>query len=570
MKYQALYRKYRPSKFTDLAGQQTISDTLMNAVKNERISHAYLFTGPRGTGKTSIAKIFAKMVNCEHLEEGEPCNHCSSCEQINKNQNPDIIEIDAASNNGVDEIREIRSKVNLAPSMSKYKVYIIDEVHMLSTGAFNALLKTLEEPPSHIIFILATTDPQKLPSTIISRCQRFDFQKIDTNSMVNRLQSIAQQENLVIDNSILYEIANVSDGGMRDAISLLDQLVSYRNENITISDVHDINGTITNQETYELILDAFSSDINRVLDRICMYDQNGKNIAKISELLIFRLRDLLVYKKAKEYFRKNVQLNVSEELLEKITVISEGFLYQLIQSLEDSFSSIKNTANARLALELVFLKTLDGVSKSNVPSKIEKSQKEQSTLSNEKQKQHEIVDKNQNSSSKSVSSVNKFSEVDPKFILQNKNIRVNNTLYYFDKEQLSDMRIKWNDIRRYLTHESFGSAASLLLDGKLQVAGHDYVLLVYKIDSMAYRLNTETDQAEALLYDLFRKVIKVVGVTVAEWEKIFQEYQTRKQKNETYSLMEEITKKEPEKNAIIDDVELEAKSLFGEETVEVS
>ena len=222
--YQALYRKYRPKNLDEVGGQDTIVKIIKNSILNNKINHAYLFAGPRGTGKTSVAKIFAKMVNCENLEKGNPCGKCTSCTVPN---NSDIIEIDAASNNGVDEIRELRNKVNLVPSYGKYKVYIIDEVHMLTTGAFNALLKTLEEPPAHIIFVLATTDPHKIPETILSRCQRLDFKKISENNIVKRLSEIANIENIDIEEPALYEIARLSDGGMRDSIGMLDQAVAY-------------------------------------------------------------------------------------------------------------------------------------------------------------------------------------------------------------------------------------------------------------------------------------------------------------------------------------------------------
>ena len=226
--YQALYRKYRPKTFDDVVGQDVIVKTLKNSIKNDMVSHAYLFCGPRGTGKTSIAKIFAKILNCTNLKDLEPCNECVSCIQVNTNQNIDIIEIDAASNNGVDEIREIRNKITLVPANSKYKIYIIDEVHMLSGAAFNALLKTLEEPPSHVIFIFATTEPQKIPTTILSRCQRFDYKKISDSKIVERLKFIAKSEKINISDEALFEIARLSDGGMRDSISLLDQALAYK------------------------------------------------------------------------------------------------------------------------------------------------------------------------------------------------------------------------------------------------------------------------------------------------------------------------------------------------------
>ena len=249
--YQALYRKYRPKTFEDVVGQKTTIKTLENSIVNDRITHAYLFTGPRGTGKTSIAKIFAKVINCHNRQNFTPCDECISCKQV---QNVDIIEMDAASNNGVDEIREIRDKVNLVPSFGKYKVYIVDEVHMLSNQAFNALLKTLEEPPSHVIFILATTEPHKIPETILSRCQRYDFKKISEKDIYERIKYICKEEKIEIEEEAIKLISKVSDGGLRDSISLLDQLIAYTNDVINVNDVNDVYGIISKYEIIDLLL----------------------------------------------------------------------------------------------------------------------------------------------------------------------------------------------------------------------------------------------------------------------------------------------------------------------------
>ena len=251
--YQALYRKYRPKNFEDVVGQDVIVKTLKNSIKNNIVSHAYLFNGPRGTGKTSIAKIFAKILNCHDLKNLKPCDKCISCNQLNNNQNIDIIEIDAASNNGVDEIREIRNKIMLVPSNSKYKIYIIDEVHMLTTQAFNALLKSLEEPPAHIIFIFATTEIHKIPKTILSRCQRFDYKRVSNDNIVKRLKYICEQEKIKIEDDALFEIAKLSDGGMRDSVSLLDQAVAYTDNTITSKDIYYINGTLVKDEINSFI-----------------------------------------------------------------------------------------------------------------------------------------------------------------------------------------------------------------------------------------------------------------------------------------------------------------------------
>ena len=302
--YQALYRKYRPQDFDDVVGQQVIVKTLKNMILNNKINHAYLFTGPRGTGKTSIAKIFSKIINCESLEDVKPCNKCVNCTQSIKNQNTDIIEIDAASNNGVDEIRELRDKVNLVPSFGKYKIYIIDEVHMLTTAAFNALLKTLEEPPKHVIFILATTEPYKIPATILSRCLRFDFKKISISEIKNRIGYICEREKISIDEDAIELIASLSDGGMRDSISLLDQLTAYTSEKITKSDVNDVCGIINDEEIFEILKLISEHKLNEVFELIEKYDENGKNVTRIIEIIIELLKNALIYCNNSDYLKE--------------------------------------------------------------------------------------------------------------------------------------------------------------------------------------------------------------------------------------------------------------------------
>ena len=345
--YQALYRKYRPKTFDEVVGQ----DVIVKTIKNNLVSHAYLLAGPRGTGKTSIAKIFAKVLNCYEPNNFEPCNKCISCEQANNNQNIDIIEIDAASNNGVDEIREIRNKISLVPTNSKYKVYIIDEVHMLTTQAFNALLKTLEEPPKHIIFIFATTEPQKLPQTILSRCQRFDYKKVGNDEIVRRLKYIAEQENINIDDDALYEIAKLSDGGMRDSISLLDQALAYSDDKISIEKIHEINGSLAKEELDSLILSMLTGELVDVIEKIEKYDSMGKNLIKITQEIIERMKDCLLY------------INAPKLVDEKDKFFKEAkntgntkYLYRFIKSFSSVINEMKNSGNNKILLEIEIIK----------------------------------------------------------------------------------------------------------------------------------------------------------------------------------------------------------------------
>ena len=276
MEYQALYRAFRPQTFEDVVGQKHVTKTLRNAIIRDKESHAYLFSGPRGTGKTSIAKIFAKALNCRFGAEGEPCNECDICMSITEGSANDVIEIDAASNNGVDEIRNIREKVKYAPSEAMYKVYIIDEVHMLTTGAFNALLKTLEEPPGHAIFILATTEPHKIPATIISRCQRFDFKAIELNEIVERLKYVAKSESLEYEADAIEYIARTSEGGMRDALSIMDQVIAYSNNAITLDDAIMITGGIKSEELNEWLKLIDHRDSREAFIKYHQFIEEGK------------------------------------------------------------------------------------------------------------------------------------------------------------------------------------------------------------------------------------------------------------------------------------------------------
>ncbi|MFC1756533.1 DNA polymerase III subunit gamma/tau, partial [Patescibacteria group bacterium] len=282
---ETLYRKYRPEKFSEVIGQQNIVQTLQNSIKNDRLGHAYLFTGPRGTGKTTLARLFAKTINCQKIKESEPCLLCDACKNISENKSLDIIEIDAASHTGVDNIRELKETVKLPPSLTKYKIYIIDEVHMLSPGAFNALLKTLEEPPAHAIFILATTEIHKVPDTILSRCQRFDFARLSLENIVRKLSSISKKEKIKIDTSSLETIAIAAEGGMRDAESLLAQIMALEDKNITQKDVEGILGTAEHKSIEDMAGFILGKNVSSALSLINEISENGYNLEVFSKSL---------------------------------------------------------------------------------------------------------------------------------------------------------------------------------------------------------------------------------------------------------------------------------------------
>ena len=350
MAYQALYRKWRPQKFEDMVGQTAVTKTLKNAIIHHKTSHAYLFTGPRGTGKTSAAKIFAKAINCLNPHDGEPCNDCLLCKGITEGTIGDVIEIDAASNNGVEEIRDIRDKARYAPTQATYKVYIIDEVHMLSTGAFNALLKTLEEPPKNVIFILATTEPHKIPATIISRTQRFDFRRITNDEIIQRLRYILEQEGIAYEEEALSVIARCANGGMRDALSLLDQVISFSDDKVSFEQAIQVSGSLTDDLMIEFVRLLTQQQAQAALLQLQDLLLLGKEASRLIEEWLEFSRDLLVAKQTGDMIGR------SEAFVEFAKEVEEAFLYRFMDALNQTQQEMRFTTKPTISLEVFTIK----------------------------------------------------------------------------------------------------------------------------------------------------------------------------------------------------------------------
>jgi len=553
--YQALYRKYRPQTLEEVGGQDTIVKIIKNSIENNKINHAYLFAGPRGTGKTSIAKIFAKMVNCENLQNGLPCGKCTNCAQIN---NSDTIEIDAASNNGVNEIRELRNNVNLVPSYGKYKIYIIDEVHMLTTEAFNALLKTLEEPPAHIIFILATTDPHKIPETILSRCQRLDFKKISEKSIVNRLKKIVEEEKIEIEEDALKEIARLSDGGMRDSIGMLDQAVAYSDQKITTNDIHDINGTLTAENLKNLISVIITREIKEIFEILEKYNDNGKNFVKLTEEIITFMRNILLYKNAKEYFETiSTNNDIYEEISKEVTTKQ---ILEYIEILNTTILEMKKTNNTKLLLEIAIIKMINSDNEENyqivnknlnnnvektVEIKIEPQIEKTKPLSQEEQieskeeiskEKEETKEQETPISQKAPITIQKISEEGKKELLKIKNIRIDNTLAKFSKKHLQEILQKMKTFNEYLLDSDISPFISIILDGNLKAASENNLIFVYKNKRTSNLFNENILNVEKTIEKVLKKPYKVIATDVEHWENIKNEFNNKKRQ---YNYIEE-------------------------------
>lgn len=544
MAYTALYRKYRPTNFSSIVGQDVIVDILKNSIINNKVSHAYLFTGPRGTGKTSTAKILAHAVNCLNFTN-DICGECSICKSLDLNDS-DIVEIDAASNNGVDEIRSLRDNVNLMPAFCKYKIYIIDEVHMLSTGAFNALLKTLEEPPSHVIFILATTEPNKIPLTILSRCQRFDFNKINMNDLISRLKYIVNEEGRVVSDNILEQIAKISDGGLRDAINLLDQVLSLPDENINIDEVEKLSGKISTQSVYDLFSYIINNDLVSILNFSTYMFDNGKNYKDLADSMLSFLRDISINTEVPNYFDKSYS-----ELLSKIS-ISFNNLIKMSSIINELSKELKNSNNQKILFEIYVFQMC------NILNYVVKVEVINTSINNQKNVNIKN-DKNEN-----INIETKQNLIDSDL----KDIRINNVFAGANKEILNSVNSKYYLINDYISNKKYNMVSILLSSGRIVVASDKYLLFSFKNKSDVLKFDSIYKQIEQFLKIIYDESYKIVAVSDKEWEEMKNNYINNiKNKNSYVFIEENDVKLEMSENS--NDLENSALNIFGEDTISV-
>lgn len=508
MAYKALYRTYRPSTFEEVAGQKHIVKTLKNALATNKIAHAYLFCGPRGTGKTSMAKLLAKALNCEE-GLGHQCNHCSNCLAVSDGSHPDVIEIDAASNNGVDEVRDLIEKVKYSPIKGRYKVYIIDEVHMMTSGAFNALLKTLEEPPAHVVFILATTEAHKVLPTIVSRCQRYDFSKVDDEDIIKRLKEIFAKENITYEEDALKSITTLADGGVRDALSIADQVIAYSGSNISEKDVEDLFGLASIEEKVDFLNNINEQNTKYVLEKMNKFIEAGVDIKRLTTDMLDILKDVIIYKNTNDVsLLVKLKENQVKDFSNKITNTKA---LEMINILLDAQSNYKFVNNIRTLFEITLLKLLNVSSTTDANNEPIKSTNESSLNSTskdikieEKEKQNQTIVSNP-----PTQSINKQNEFNTK-ILEDANslsqvatMGERNQLTQDDlikimvtgnKEMKMALISKWKSLEDYKLHPTLGKFATLLLNGKPYVMNEKILVLDYQFANEAEKVNLIANQ----------------------------------------------------------------------------
>lgn len=568
MAYQALYRVWRPQNFQQVVGQKIVTQTLKNSITTDQISHAYLFAGPRGTGKTSCAKIFAKAINCLDSQDGEPCNHCENCVAINENRLTDIIEIDAASNNGVDEIRDIRDKVKYPPTQAKYKVYIIDEVHMLSTGAFNALLKTLEEPPAHVVFILATTEIQKVPATIISRTQRFNFRRISADDIAEQLIHILTEKNISYDDQAIAVISRAADGGMRDALSILDQVLSFGNDHVSLENALEVTGDADDQSLAHYLSAIFNQNVTEALQTINTLFADGCSANRLIEGIIELLRDLLLQKNDAQLLTQMSYRQLDADLITAATQIQSAQLYQMIDLTNEIQLQLKNSAHSELFLEVMTVK-LANAAKTVAPvsegtaanqAEVEKLQTQVAELKQQLSKLEKlgVAASPRTTTPKASTPVHK---TDVKINRQ----QVYHVLENATKESLTAVRDVWPDLLSKLTP----AKRAMMKVSQPVAASADAIVVAFTYEFTLRTATTDQDLQDALkqeLNALMQNEADIILVQKDQWPKIRKEYIATLRQGKTEKPMSQATQPaEPAQPTIV----AEATKLFGDKIVKV-
>ncbi|SDJ55149.1 DNA polymerase III subunit gamma/tau [Salimicrobium halophilum] len=560
MSYQALYRVWRPSLFEDVVGQTHITRTLQNAIVQQKFSHAYLFSGPRGTGKTSAAKIFAKTVNCEQSPTKEPCNACDACLGIQDGSISDVIEIDAASNNGVEQIRDIRDKVKYAPTSVPYKVYIIDEVHMLSIGAFNALLKTLEEPPSHVIFILATTEPHKIPLTIISRCQRFDFKRISQKAMVDRMSSIVEEEGIAVEKEALDIVALSAEGGMRDALSLLDQAISYSEDSVSSEDVLAVTGSISQRQLASLLKYLHEGAVKEALETVDHLIQEGKDPGRFVFDFIYYLRDVLMYQSAPALEQHLERAVVDDSFRDLSENLEASWIQESIRALNQCQQEMKWTTSPKVFIEIALLTIADqkkAPAASADTEAVERLSKKIDVLEKKLAKLEEQPPAGGNA--QQAAPQKRTPSKGAKNNYQVPHERIHRTLQEASKEAITGVQRVWADFMEALKQRN-APAHATLLNSKPRAASDSALVLAFRYDIHCSLALDHKTTIEPLLEEFTGKTLTVIPVPEPKWQKLREEY-VQKQKDEA----PEEEKAEEEEEDFIS----EAKKLAGDDIIEI-
>lgn len=561
MAYQALYRVWRPQTFFDVVGQEHVTKTLQNALLQQKISHAYLFSGPRGTGKTSAAKILAKAINCEHAPTAEPCNECAACRGITNGTIPDVLEFDAASNSRVEEMRDVLDKVKFAPTAVKYKVYIIDEVHMLSISAFNALLKTLEEPPKHVIFILATTEPHKIPLTIISRCQRFDFRRITASSIVDRMKLIADESGIDCEERALQMIARCAEGGMRDALSLLDQAISYSQERVTLEDALTVTGAVSQGFLNKLARAIKEKNVVQGLETLNELLFHGKDPARFIEDLILFYRDMLLYKTAPQLEESLERVMLDDEFRQMAEEVPIEEIYQLIDFLNKIQQDMRWTNHPRIFLEVAIVKLCQ---LETAPSQLQQSGAIEQLLSKIDQLEQELQQLKtmgvSQTAHEAVPQPQKPVHRSARNAFQPPLGKINEVLKQATKSDLNLVKAHWGEMLGNLLK----SHAALLNEAEPVAASATAIIIKFKHEMICQMAMNRHDFLEAVAAGLFKLISKrflLLGVPEEQWLTIRENFLHNSHNQEDGSSEQYSSEEEPHI--------AEAKKLFGAEFVEI-